>query len=150
MGGFGKSQALLHDTDHHAADDVDHHHEQAGYGVAPNEFRGAVHGAEEAGFVFQGFAPPPRVLLVDEAGGKVGINRHLLARHGIEVEARGHFRDAPRTLGDDHEIHDHQDGEDDNADDEVAAHNEAAECLDDVAGGGRSLVTMRQDQARRS
>ncbi len=40
----------------------------------------------------------------------------------------------PRALGDDDEIHDHQNGEDDDADNEVTAHHEIAECFDDMAG----------------
>ena len=90
-----------------------------------------------------------RLLLVDQAGGEVGVDRHLLARHGVEVEARGDFGDAAGALGDDDEVHDHQDGEHDDADDEIAAHHEIAERLDDVAGGGGALVAVRQDQARR-
>jgi hypothetical protein len=43
------------------------------------------------------------------------------------VKASGHFRDPARTLGDDHEIHDDQDREDDDPDDEIAAHHEIAE-----------------------
>ena len=87
--------------------------------------------------------------LVDQAGREVGVDRHLLARHGVEVEARRDFGDAPRALGDDHEVHDHQDREHDDADHEVAAHHEVAERLDDVAGGRGALVPARQDQARR-
>jgi hypothetical protein len=122
VGRFGKGEALLHDADDHAADDVDQHHEQAGNGVAAHELRGTVHGAEETGFVLQVLAPPPRLLLVDEAGIEVGVDCHLLARHPVEVEARRDLRDSPRALGDDHEVHDHQDREDDDADDEIAAH----------------------------
>ena len=58
------------------------------------------------------------------------------------MKACGHFCDAARTLGDDDEIHDHQNGEDDDADDEIAAHDETAERLDDVASRGRTLVAM--------
>ena len=90
-----------------------------------------------------------RLVLVDQAGGEVGVDRHLLAGHGVEVEARRDFGDAARALGDDDEVHDHQDREDDDADDEVAAHHEVAERLDDVAGGVGALVAVREDQARR-
>ena len=83
-------------------------------------------------------------------GGKIGVDRHLLARHGVEVEARRDFGDAARALGDDDEIHDHQDRENDNSDDEIAAHHEIAERLDDVAGGVGALMAVRQDQPRRS
>ena len=88
-------------------------------------------------------------LLVDQAGREVGVDRHLLAGHGVEVEARRDFGDTARALGDDDEVHDHQDRKDDDADDEIAAHHEAAEGLDDVAGGVRALMAARQDQPRR-
>src|SRR5690606_30722209 len=132
--GVGEGHALLRDADDHAADDVDEDDEQAGDGVAAHEFRGAVHGAEEAAFVLELLAAAPRVGLVDQPGGEIGVDRHLLAGHGVEVEARRDFGDAARTLGDDDEVHDHQDGEDDDADDEIAAHHEVAEGFDDVAG----------------
>ena len=149
VGGIGEAQAFLHDADDHAADDVDDDDEQAGDGVAADEFGGAVHGAEEAGFVFQGLAPPPRFLFVDQAGGQVGVDRHLLAGHAVQVEARRDFGDAPRTLGDDDEIDDHQDGKDDDADDEIAAHHEVAERLDDVTGGLCAFVAVGENEPRR-
>ena len=52
-GGIAEAHALLGDADDDAADDVDEDDQQAGDGVAAHEFRGAVHGAEEAAFVFQ-------------------------------------------------------------------------------------------------
>ena len=122
---------------------------QAGDGVAAHEFAGAVHGAEEIGFRFEVLAAALGFLLVDQAGGQVGVDRHLLAGHGVQAEARRHFGDAARTLGDDHEVHDHQDGEDDQADDEIALHDQLAEGLDDIAGRGGAFVAMAQDQAGR-
>ena len=145
----GEAQPLLGDADDHAADDVDENHQQAGDGVAAHEFGGAVHGAEEAAFVLELLAAAPRLFLVDQPGRQIGVDRHLLARHGVEVEARGHFRDAAGALGDDHKIHDHQDDENDDADHEIAAHHEIAERLDDVAGRVGALVAVRQDEARR-
>ncbi|MBN8751603.1 MAG: branched-chain amino acid ABC transporter permease, partial [Variovorax sp.] len=88
-------------------------------------------------------------LLVDQSGGEIGVDRHLLAGHGVEVEARRHFGDAAGALGDDHEVHDHQDREHDQADHEIAAHHEVAERLDDVAGGRTALVAVRQDETGR-
>jgi hypothetical protein len=69
VAGLGEAQPLLHDADHHPADHVDQQHQQARDRIAAHEFRGAVHGAEEAGFVFQILAPAPRFLFVDQAGG---------------------------------------------------------------------------------
>jgi hypothetical protein len=48
-----------------------------------------------------------------------------------------------------HEVHDDEDREHDDADHEVAAHHELAERLDDVAGGGRAFMAVRQDQPGR-
>ena len=60
----------------------------------------------------------------DQAGVEVGVDRHLLAGHGVEGEAGGDLGDAPGALGDDHELDDHEDQEDDEADDDVAADDE--------------------------
>ena len=60
--------------------------------------------------------------LVDQPGREVGVDRHLLAGHGVQGEPGRDLGDAAGALGDDDEVHDHQDGEDDHADDEVAAH----------------------------
>jgi hypothetical protein len=146
---LAEAQALLRNADHHAADDVDEHDQQSGHGITAHEFGGAVHGAEEAGFVLELAAAPARFRLIDQSGGKVGVDRHLLARHGVEVEAGGHFGNAPGTLGNDHKIDDHQDGEDDDADDEISAHHEIAEGLDHVARGIGALVPAREDQTGR-
>ena len=145
----GEAQVLLGDADDDAADDVDEGDEQRRDGVAAHEFRGAVHGAEEGRLVLELLAPFLRLLLVDEAGREIGVDRHLLARHGVEREARRDLGDAPRALRDDDEIHDDEDREDDDADDEVAAHDEAPEGLDDVAGGRGSLVAVGEDEAGR-
>ncbi|MGY2933502.1 hypothetical protein ACVWZ6_003104 [Bradyrhizobium sp. GM6.1] len=147
--GIGKGQTLLRHADDHAADDVDEDDQEAGDGIAADEFGGTVHGAEEAALVLQILAPLLGDRLVDQAGGEVGVDRHLLAGHGVEVEACRDFGDTARTLGDDDEVDDDQDGEDDDADDEIAAHHEAAEGFDDVTGGIRALVPVRQDQAGR-
>jgi hypothetical protein len=78
------------------------------------------------------------------AGAHVAVDRHLLARHGVQREAGRDLGHAFGALGDDHELHDGQDQEDHQADDQIAADDEVAEGLDDVAGIG-----LQQDQARR-
>jgi hypothetical protein len=74
-------------------------------------------------------------VIVDHAGGQVGVDGHLLARQGVQGEARGHFGHAARPARDDSEVHHQQDEEDHRADDQTAAHRELTEGLDDVAGG---------------
>ncbi len=150
MRGFSEREALLDHADDDSADDVDEHDQEARDCVAAHEFRRTIHRAEEAALVFQGLAPFLRGFLVDQARGQVGVDRHLLARHGVEMEARCDFRDAPRAFGDDNKIHDHQNGEDDNSDHEITAHHEIAEGFDDMAGRRRALMSMRQDQPRGS
>ena len=149
IGGLGERQVFLKDTDDHVADDVDKGNQDAGDGVAANELGGAVHGAVEIAFVFKLFAPRLGLDLVDEARREIRIDRHLLARHGVEAEAGGNLRDSPGTLGDDDEVNDHQNGENDNSDDEITAHDKVAEGFDNVAGGVRPLMAVGQDQPRR-
>src|SRR6185437_5304913 len=144
--GFAEAEALLGHADDDSADDVDEDDQQAGDGVAAHEFRGAVHRAEKAAFVFQRLAALLGRLLVDQSRREIGVDRHLLARHGVEMEARRDLGDAPGALGDDDEIDDHENGEDDNSNDEIAAHHEVAESLDDVAGSVGALMAVRQDQ----
>ena len=128
------------DADDDAAEDVDGDDDQAGDGLAADELGGAVHGAEEGALVLEFAAAAVGLLVVDEAGGEVGVDRHLLAGDGIEGEAGADLGDARGALGDDDEIDRHQDEEDDDADDEIAAHDEAREALDDVAGGVNAVA----------
>ncbi|MGY3656853.1 hypothetical protein ACVJ19_003516 [Bradyrhizobium sp. USDA 376] len=56
--------------------------------------------------------------------------------------------DTGRALGNHDEIHRDEDREDDQADDEVATHDEFGEAGDDIAGGVLALPAARQDEAR--
>ena len=58
---------------------------------------------------------------VDDAGVEIGVDRHLLAGHGVQGEAGRDFRDAAGALGDDDELNDDDDDEDDDADGQRAA-----------------------------
>ncbi len=116
--------------------------DEAGNGVAAHELRSTVHRAEEGAFLFEFAAAQLRGLVVDHAGGKIGIDRHLLAGDGVQREARANFGDTGGALGDDDEIDDHQDHEDDQADDEIAAHDELRKAADDIAGGVGSVVAL--------
>ena len=81
---------------------------------------------------------------VDGAGAEVGVDRHLLAGHGVEHEARAHLGHALAALGDHDELNDGQNQEDHCSDHVVAAHHEGAERADDFA-----CVGLQQDQPRR-
>ena len=105
----GERHAVAHHADRQAAEDIDDGDDQPGDRVAAHELRRAVHGAVEAALLLQVLAAPAGDLLVDQAGGHVGVDRHLLARHGIQAEPRGDLGDAAGPLGDDHEVHHQQD-----------------------------------------
>ena len=131
------------DADDDAADEVDDGDQDAGHRVALDELRGTVHRAVEVGLLGDLGAALARLLVGDLAGVEVGVDRHLLARHGVEGEAGAHLGDAAGAVRDDDELDDDQDQEDHEADDHVAADDEVAERGDHVAG-----VAVEQDQAR--
>ncbi|MEY9354637.1 hypothetical protein ABIG05_009076 [Bradyrhizobium japonicum] len=133
-------------ADDDAAEDVDRGDDQAGDGVAADEFRGTVHRAKKGTLLFELAAPALSFLVVDQARGQIRVDRHLLARNGIQGETGADFGDTRRTLGDHDEIHRDQNREDDQTDDEVAAHDELREAGNDVARGGFPLPASRQDQ----
>ena len=88
--------------------------------------------------------------LVDEAGREIGVDRHLLARHRVQGEARRDFGDAAGALGDDDEVHDHEDREHNDADDEIALRDEPPEGLDHVTRRVGALVAVRKNEPRGS
>ena len=135
VGGGGERQVVLEDADREAADDVDEQDQDAGDRVAAHELRRAVHRAVEVRLLGDLGAAPARLVLADQAGVEIGVDRHLLAGHGVEGEARADLGDAPGALGDDDEVDDDQDREHDEADDVVAADHELAEGLDHLARG---------------
>ena len=149
VGGLRRGQVVLGDADDEAADHVDDEDQEAGDRVAAHELAGAVHRAEELGFLADLGAAALGLLLVDQAGVQVGVDRHLLAGHRVEREARADFGDALGALGHDDEVDDDEDREHDQADREVAADQEVAERLDHLAGRGRAGVAVQQHDARR-
>ena len=137
-------EALLQHADGDAAEDVDGDDDSAGDRVAAHELGRAVHRAVEVGLVLRSSARRSRASRVgDQAGVQVGVDRHLLAGHRVEGEARADLGDTAGAVRDHDELDDHEDQEDDDADDEVAAHDERAEGVDHLAG-----IAVREDQAR--
>ena len=138
-------QALLHDADREAAEQVDDDDDDAGDRVALDELAGTVHRTVEVGLGADVRATLAGRVLVDEAGVEVGVDRHLLAGHGVEGEAGADLGDAAGTVGDDQELDDHQDQEDHQTDDQRPADDEVPEGLDHLAG-----VAVDQDEAGRA
>ena len=131
-------------ADDEPADDIDKHNNDAGDGVAANEFRGAVHGPVKIRLARYFLAALPRLVLGDEPGIEVGVDRHLFAGHGIEGEPRGHFGNAALAFGDDHELDDDEDDKYDDADDDIALCDERSEHVHHMPGVG-----LGQDEPRR-
>ena len=133
-----------------AGDDVDAQDQQRGNRVAFHEFARTIHRTVEIGLGGDFAAARLGFVGGDQAGGQVGVDRHLLAGQGIEGEAGRHFRDAARALGDHHEVDDHQDHEDEQPDREIAADQEDAKGLDDMARRRAAFMAVRQHHARGS
>ena len=148
LGGVADVHAAR-DAEHEAADQVDGHDQQAGDGVAVDELARAVHRAEEVRLALELTTTRARLILGDRAGREVGVDRHLLAGHRVEGEARRDLGDAARALRDDDEVDDREDEEDDETDEDVALDDEATERLDDGAGRALALAAVEEDEARR-
>ncbi len=117
-------------------------------GVALHELSGAVHRAVEVGLALYRRALPARAVGVDCAGMHVGVDRHLFAGHRIEREPRRDLGDALRSARNHDELNRNQNGKHDQPDDEIAVHDEFAECRNDGADGARRCA-LRKNQARR-
>jgi len=142
-------QPVLDDADEKSRDQIDRHDHHRGDRVAAHELADTVHRGVEVRFAREVAAASARLLLADPAGVEIGVDRHLLARHRIESEARGDFGDAARALGHHCEVDDRDDDEDHDSDRVIVTDDDASECLDDAAGGVRSAIAMKQDEPRR-
>ena len=140
---------MLQQPDREAADHVDGEDQHRGDRVAADELRRTVHRTVEVRLLRDLLAAAARLLVVDRAGVELGVDRHLLAGHRIEREARRHLGDPAGTLGHDDEVDHRQDREHDDADREVAADQEVRERLDDLARGVRTGVPVHQHRTRR-
>ena len=123
-------------ADDDTRDDVDGGDNQARNGIALNELHGTVHGTVELTFALQIRTAALGFVHVDGAGAHIGVNTHLLSRHGVQGETRTDFGNTLGTLGNDQKVDQQQDEEDDRTDDEVSADDELTEGKDDFAGVG--------------
>ena len=78
---IAEAHAVAQRADGKTADHVDDQDQDAGGRIAAHELAGTVHGTVEVGFGAHLGAPHARLVLVDEAGVEIGIDRHLLAGH---------------------------------------------------------------------
>src|SRR5207237_7607063 len=103
---------VLDHADVDAAQDVHESDDDGGDGVAADELGGTVHGAVEVGLLRDRLAALTGLLFGDMPAVQVGVDRHLLAGHGVQGETRGDFADSGGAFGDHHELNYHDDQED--------------------------------------
>ncbi len=127
---------MLEHADVETSEDVDEGDDNAGDGIAADEFAGTVHGTVEVGFLCDIRTAFSSFGFADDAGIKIGVDRHLLAGHGVQGETGGDFRDSRGAFGDDGELNDDDDDEDDDADGERTLGDEVCEGVNDFAGTG--------------
>ena len=139
---------MLEHADCQSRQDIDERDHDAGDGVAADELAGTVHGPVEVGLLGHLFAAAAGLVLRDESGIQIGVDRHLLARHAVQREPRSHFADAGGTLGDDQKLNRDQDREDRKPNEELPAGDELAERLNHVPGGGRPVLGSAQRISR--
>ena len=102
--------------------------------MALDDLGGAVHGAVEVRFLLDFVPAHPGFFFVNQAGAQVCINGHLLAGHGVQGKAGSYFAHPLSALGDDNELHQHDDEKDQHANDDIPLGDEVAERLDDDTG----------------
>jgi hypothetical protein len=145
---FERTHRVVGAPDHDAADQVEDDDHERRDRIAFDELAGAVHRAVKIRLSLHDGAFAAGRFGVEHAGVDLGIDRHLLAGHRVEREARRNFRDALRTRSDNDELDRHQDREDDQPDDQVAAHDEGSEGRDDRADPAFEMA-LGEDQPRR-
>ena len=140
---------MLRQTDDQAAHNIDDKDQDRRNGIALDEFRGTVHGTIEIGFLGDFLTAALGLFIAQNAGIQVGVDRHLLAGHGIKSEARRHFRYAAGTAGHDHQIDDDQNDKHKDTDGVIAGNDEFAKRLDHLSGRIRTGMALAEDNAGR-
>ena len=120
--------------------------DEAGNRVAAYEFRRTVHGAEKSALLLQLAPSRGRLLFVDDARREIGVDRHLLAGDGVQCKPRANLGNPGCAFGDNEKVHGDDNGEDDNANDKIPAHDEVRKPGDNVAGSGMALGAVGKDQ----
>ena len=138
LAGLRERHPVLQHADDKAAGEIDDDDNQAGDRITFHKFHRAIHGAIKLAFLLQRAPALPARRLIDLPAAQVRVDRHLLARHGIQAEAGGHLGDALGALRNDNELNDRDDEENHQPDHDVAGDHELAEGADDLARVGLS------------
>ena len=85
--------------------------------------------------------------LFNDAGIEVGINGHLLTRHGVQSKASGHFGYAAGAFGNHDEVNDGDHNKDHNTNRNIAANHELTKGLNHLTRSVGSIVAINQNNA---
>ena len=122
---------MLCRADDQTANDIDDQNEDACDGITAHELRRTVHGAIKVGFLSELVTALLGRLLIYNARVEIRVNRHLLAWHGIQSEARDDLGYPASPFSHHDEVDDHQDQENDETDDIVTGNHKLTKRLDD-------------------
>ena len=140
---------MLHHADANTAQQVDDQYQNTRNGIASNKLRGTVHRTVEVSLLRNFAAAVARLILIDQTGIEVGINRHLLAGHCVQCKARAYFRNTPRTLRDYNEVNDDKNQKDNDTNNVVTTNDNLTEGLNYLTGGIATLVPVQQHNTGR-
>src|SRR5690554_1248777 len=120
---------MLQHTNCEPSDQSDHHNQDARNRVALYELAGPIHGSVEIRLLRHFLTTLAGLLLVDQPGVQIGIDRHLLTWHRIQCETRAHLGNPTGTFGHYDEVNNHQNHEYDETHGIVAAYHHLTERL---------------------
>ena len=146
---LGRGQAVADHPDGEPGDDIDRQDQQSRRRIALHEFGRTIHRTVEIGLNRNFAAAFARFVSADEACGNIGVNRHLLARQGVQHKAGGHFGHAACAFGDDDHVDDHQDRKHEQADHKIAADQKGGKAFDHLARRSPAFVAVDQHDAGR-
>ena len=148
IGSFAGRQPVLRHTNGKTANDVDDQNQNTSNSVTTHKLASTVHGAKKAGFFLHFHATAFGFCLIDQACIQIGIDGHLLTRHGIQGETCRHLSNTLRTFGNHHKVDHHQDGKHDQTHSKIATNQKVTKGLDHCTGSARASVTFQQHHTR--
>src|SRR6056300_1802164 len=92
---------------------VNHKDQNTRHGISANELRATIHRTIEVSLLGYLSTTIPRLILIDEPGVEISINRHLFTWHRIKRKAGAYFGDSTRSLSNNHKVNDYQNQKDD-------------------------------------
>ena len=108
----------------------------------------AIHRPAEFRFALHPFPPCPGLLLIDDAGVQIGIDRHLLTRHSVESKAGCDLGRADCAVGYHQKLNGNQREKEDEANDVIAADHELTKRFDDFARSCCAFIAVQQNAPR--